>query len=57
MPCGGAVPGVALVRRGVEEARAERSANSGQTAIAVLLFENLAIVRFLLLVTLLAPSG
>ncbi|MEH6648185.1 GNAT family N-acetyltransferase [Sulfitobacter sp.] len=49
--------GEALVRRGVEDARAERSPTSGQTAIAVLLFENLAIVPFLLLVTLLAPSG
>ncbi len=49
--------GEALVRRGVEDARAERSSTFGQTAIAVLLFENLAIVPFLLLVTLLAPSG
>ncbi len=49
--------GAVLVRRGVEDARAERSSTFGQTAIAVLLFENLAIVPFLLLVTLLAPSG
>ncbi len=51
-----ALSSTALVMRGIDESGARNSA-FGQTAIAVLLFEDLAIVPFLLLVTLLAPSG
>ncbi|WP_133240376.1 cation:proton antiporter [Pararhodobacter oceanensis] len=51
-----ALSSTALVMRGIDES-GERNSVFGQTAIAVLLFEDLAIVPFLLLVTLLAPSG
>ena len=51
-----ALSSTALVMRGIDEG-GERNSTFGQTAIAVLLFEDLAIVPFLLLVTLLAPSG
>lgn len=51
-----ALSSTALVMRGIDES-GERNSTFGQTAIAVLLFEDLAIVPFLLLVTLLAPSG
>ncbi len=51
-----ALSSTALVMRGIDES-GERNTPFGQTAIAVLLFEDLAIVPFLLLVTLLAPSG
>lgn len=51
-----ALSSTALVMRGIDES-GERNSIFGQTAIAVLLFEDLAIVPFLLLVTLLAPSG
>ncbi|WP_417586322.1 monovalent cation:proton antiporter-2 (CPA2) family protein [Pararhodobacter oceanensis] len=51
-----ALSSTALVMRGIDES-GERNSAFGQTAIAVLLFEDLAIVPFLLLVTLLAPSG
>ncbi|TDL79327.1 potassium transporter [Palleronia sediminis] len=51
-----ALSSTALVMRGIDES-GERNSPFGQTAIAVLLFEDLAIVPFLLLVTLLAPSG
>ncbi|WP_158270819.1 monovalent cation:proton antiporter-2 (CPA2) family protein [Thalassorhabdomicrobium marinisediminis] len=51
-----ALSSTALVMRGIDEG-GERNSAFGQTAIAVLLFEDLAIVPFLLLVTLLAPSG
>ncbi|MFD2740915.1 monovalent cation:proton antiporter-2 (CPA2) family protein [Sulfitobacter aestuarii] len=51
-----ALSSTALVMRGIDEG-GERNSVFGQTAIAVLLFEDLAIVPFLLLVTLLAPSG
>jgi len=51
-----ALSSTALVMRGIDEG-GERNSPFGQTAIAVLLFEDLAIVPFLLLVTLLAPSG
>ncbi|SEK47159.1 Kef-type potassium/proton antiporter, CPA2 family [Roseovarius nanhaiticus] len=51
-----ALSSTALVMRGIDES-GERNSRFGQTAIAVLLFEDLAIVPFLLLVTLLAPTG
>ncbi len=51
-----ALSSTALVMRGIDET-GERNTPFGQTAIAVLLFEDLAIVPLLLLVTLLAPSG
>ena len=51
-----ALSSTALVMRGIDE-NGERNTPFGQTAIAVLLFEDLAIVPLLLLVALLAPSG
>ncbi|MCP1169524.1 monovalent cation:proton antiporter-2 (CPA2) family protein [Limimaricola litoreus] len=51
-----ALSSTALVMREIDES-GERDTPFGQTAIAVLLFEDLAIVPLLLLVTLLAPSG
>lgn len=50
-----ALSSTALVMREIDEA-GERGTPFGQTAIAVLLFEDLAIVPLLLLVTLLAPG-
>ncbi|NUH63936.1 cation:proton antiporter [Sulfitobacter sp. S0837] len=51
-----ALSSTALVMRGIDDG-GERNSVFGQTAFAILLFEDLAIVPFLLLVTLLAPSG
>ena len=51
-----ALSSTALVMREIDEG-GERGTPFGQTAIAVLLFEDLAIVPLLLLVALLAPSG
>ena len=51
-----ALSSTALVMREIDEA-GERDSPFGQTAIAVLLFEDLAIVPLLLLVALLSPSG
>ena len=51
-----ALSSTALVMREIEE-EGLRGTPFGQTAIAVLLFEDLAIVPLLLLVALLAPSG
>ena len=51
-----ALSSTALVMQGIDE-RGERRSSYGQTAISVLLFEDLAIVPLLLLVTALAPTG
>ena len=51
-----ALSSTALVMRGIDES-GERNSAFGQTTIGILLFEDLAIVPLLLLVTLLAPSG
>lgn len=51
-----ALSSTALVMRGIDES-GERNSVFGQTTIGILLFEDLAIVPLLLLVTLLAPSG
>ena len=51
-----ALSSTALVMREIDETGERRTAY-GETAIAVLLFEDLAIVPLLLLVTLLAPGG
>ena len=51
-----ALSSTALVMREIDEG-GERRSPFGQTAIAVLLFEDLAIVPLLLLVTLIAPTG
>ncbi|WP_299844994.1 cation:proton antiporter [uncultured Jannaschia sp.] len=51
-----ALSSTALVMREIDEGGARRTP-FGETAIAVLLFEDLAIVPLLLLVTLIAPSG
>ena len=51
-----ALSSTALVMREIDEG-GERRSPFGETAIAVLLFEDLAIVPLLLLVTLIAPTG
>lgn len=51
-----ALSSTALVMREIDEG-GERRTPFGETAIAVLLFEDLAIVPLLLLVTLIAPTG
>ena len=51
-----ALSSTALVMREIDEG-GERHTPFGETAIAVLLFEDLAIVPLLLLVTLIAPTG
>jgi monovalent cation:proton antiporter-2 (CPA2) family protein len=51
-----ALSSTALVMREIDEG-GERRTSFGETAIAVLLFEDLAIVPLLLLVTLIAPTG
>ena len=51
-----ALSSTALVMREIDEG-GERRTPFGETAIAVLLFEDLAIVPLLLLVTLIAPAG
>ena len=51
-----ALSSTALVMREIDEG-GERGSAFGQTAIAVLLFEDLAIVPLLLLVAVLAPTG
>ena len=51
-----ALSSTALVMREIDESE-ERGSPFGETAIAVLLFEDLAIVPLLLLVTLVAPAG
>jgi monovalent cation:proton antiporter-2 (CPA2) family protein len=51
-----ALSSTALVMREIDEG-GERDTPFGETAIAVLLFEDLAIVPLLLLVTLIAPAG
>jgi monovalent cation:proton antiporter-2 (CPA2) family protein len=53
---GFALSSTALVMREIDE-NGERGTRYGQTAISVLLFEDLAIVPLLLLVALIAPSG
>ncbi len=51
-----ALSSTALVMREIDEG-GERRSEFGETAIAVLLFEDLAIVPLLIMVALLAPSG
>jgi monovalent cation:proton antiporter-2 (CPA2) family protein len=51
-----ALSSTALVMQKIDE-KGERRSSFGQTAISVLLFEDLAIVPLLLLVTVLAPTG
>lgn len=51
-----ALSSTALVMREIDE-KGQRNTAFGQTAIAVLLFEDLAIVPLLLLIAVLAPSG